>query len=110
MQIFAPHLPAPTSAVGASAGNRRAGRVAATSRQQLRGGFARHVFRACDVDGNGVMDFREFLIALRMTSCDDPQEKILWLFRMYDINRDGLVTLNEVTENSFINEVIFFSS
>ncbi|CAG0916755.1 unnamed protein product [Notodromas monacha] len=60
-------------------------------------GFARHVFRACDMDGNGRMDFREFLIALQLTSANDPQEKIMWLFRMYDINKDGMVTLNEVS-------------
>ena len=47
--------------------------------------FCDHVFRSFDLDRNGYVDFREFLLALQMTSKDsEPREKLSWAFNLYD--------------------------
>lgn len=60
--------------------------------------FASHVFRIFDTDGNGKIDFKEFLIAIAITSGSDANEKLKWAFRMYDINGDGFIELKEMSK------------
>ena len=67
--------------------------------------FARHVFRACDLDKSNTVDFREFLIGLSMTSItSSPETKLEWLFHVFDIDGNGLLTRRECLEvmESFI--------
>ena len=43
--------------------------------------FCEHVFRCFDSDKNGFIDFKEFLLAIDITSAGSPEEKLNWAFR-----------------------------
>jgi len=60
--------------------------------------FCQHVYRTFDEDGNGWIDFKEFLLAIGITTSTNPREKLKWAFKMYDINSDGLIELDEMTK------------
>jgi Ca2+-binding EF-hand superfamily protein len=61
--------------------------------------FARHIFRAFDLDKSNTVDFREFLIGLSMTSTtSSPEIKLEWIFKVFDIDGNGLLTRNECLE------------
>jgi len=61
--------------------------------------FARHVFRAFDVDKSNSVDFREFLVGLSMTSpTSSVQTKLEWSFHVFDIDGNGLLTRRECLE------------
>ena len=45
------------------------------------GEFCEHVFRTFDSDKNGFVDFKEFLLAIDVTSSGSPEEKLNWAFR-----------------------------
>ena len=61
--------------------------------------FARHVFRAFDVDKSNTVDFREFLLGLSMTaSTNSPEDKLQWTFHVFDIDGNGLLTRRECLE------------
>ena len=41
-----------------------------------------HLFRIFDRDGNGTIDFKEFVMATDMTTSGEPEEKLRWTFRV----------------------------
>ena len=43
--------------------------------------FCQNVFRTFDADKSGTIDFKEFLMAIDVTSAGTPREKLLWSFR-----------------------------
>ena len=43
--------------------------------------FSQEAFRTFDTDNNGRIDFREFILALHLTSAASPSEKLHWAFR-----------------------------
>ena len=43
--------------------------------------FCQNVFRTFDADKSGTIDFKEFLMAIDVTSAGTPREKLLWAFR-----------------------------
>merc|ERR1711915_1150866 len=60
--------------------------------------FLEQLFRIFDKDGDGSIDFKEFMIATDMTSSGDPEEKLRWAFRMYDKDASGEIDQDELVE------------
>ena len=52
--------------------------------------FCSHVFRTFDSDNNGFIDFKEFLLAIDVTSAGSPEQKLNWAFRL-DLNLQILI-------------------
>lgn len=69
--------------------------------------YAQHVFRSFDSDSDGTLDFKEFIVALHLTSSGKTIQKLEWAFALYDVDKSGSITKNEIDE---IVKVIFLST
>ena len=58
--------------------------------------FTNNIFRIFDNDNNGFMDFKEFLMALDVTTCKTSEDKLRWTFQLYDIDGNGTIDLEEM--------------
>ena len=58
--------------------------------------FSSHVFRVFDTNGDGVVDFREFISAMALTLHGTIDERVKWAFSVYDIDGNGEITRKEM--------------
>ena len=61
------------------------------------------MFRTFDGDGNGKVDFKEFLVGLSVTASDNLEKKLKWAFKMYDIDGNGNISREEMTSLMTVN-------
>ena len=52
--------------------------------------------RIFDSDGNGFLDFKEFLLALDIATCTTEQNRLEWIFKLFDVDNDGVIDVQEM--------------
>ncbi|XP_054708826.1 Kv channel-interacting protein 1-like isoform X1 [Uloborus diversus] len=59
--------------------------------------YAHYVFNTFDQDHTGAITFTDFVIGLSVLARGSLQEKLRWVFSLYDINGDGHITKDEMS-------------
>jgi len=58
--------------------------------------LATDIHKAFDANNDGIVDQREFLIGFALTSTGSVREKLKYVFRTYDHDKDGVISKKEV--------------
>ena len=56
----------------------------------------KHIFRIFDKDGDGSIDFKEFMVILFIMTSGTPEDNLKQIFRVFDIDRDGRISREEM--------------
>lgn len=56
----------------------------------------KHIFRIFDKDGDGSIDFKEFMVILYVMTNGSAEENLKQIFRLFDIDRDGRICREEM--------------
>ncbi|XP_065563768.1 Kv channel-interacting protein 1-like isoform X2 [Artemia franciscana] len=60
--------------------------------------YASYVFKAFDEQNCGCLSFDEFIKSLSLLTRGTAGDKLRWAFKLYDINKDGVITKEELQE------------
>ncbi|KAF4105158.1 Kv channel-interacting protein 1 isoform X1 [Onychostoma macrolepis] len=60
--------------------------------------YAHYLFNAFDSSHSGSIKFEDFVTALSILLRGTTTEKLEWTFNLYDINKDGYITKEEMTD------------
>ncbi|KAI3373518.1 hypothetical protein L3Q82_022113 [Scortum barcoo] len=60
--------------------------------------YAHYLFNAFDTTNNGSIKFKDFVMGLSILLRGTLREKLEWTFHLYDINRDGYINREEMTD------------
>ncbi|XP_053314304.1 Kv channel-interacting protein 4 isoform X2 [Spea bombifrons] len=60
--------------------------------------YAHFLFNAFDTDHNGSVSFEDFVMGLSTLLRGTVHEKLNWAFNLYDINKDGYITKDEMLD------------
>ena len=66
--------------------------------------------RIFDSDGNGFLDFKEFLMAIDIATCQTEESKLAWVFKLYDVDNDGVIDIEEMASIMETLESLEFTS
>ena len=51
-----------------------------------------HIFRIYDANGDGVIDFHEFMTVFMILTGDEPRSVLQRMFLIFDVDNSGLIT------------------
>merc|ERR1711962_228408 len=57
--------------------------------------ITKHIFNSIDNNKDGVISFQELMMTLSMTIKGTNEEKVEWLFNVYDLDGNGKINLQE---------------
>ena len=66
--------------------------------------YCHFLFQAFDVDKSKFIDFKEFILALSITSRGSMEQKLAWSYRMYDFRRTERVDYKDMLQ---VNRAIY---
>ena len=55
-------------------------------------------FRVFDDDNSGTMDFTEYMMAINATSLNTPEDKLNWMFDVFDKDGGGTISSDEIKD------------
>lgn len=58
--------------------------------------FCRQVFKVFDSNSNGVIEFKELMMVISVTTMGDVRKKLELAFVLYDLDRNGLIDKREM--------------
>ena len=59
--------------------------------------LGKHIFHVYDINGDGVIDFKEFMMVYYLMSEGSPEDVLSGVFRMFDLDGNGMISVVEVT-------------
>ncbi|XP_054460135.1 Kv channel-interacting protein 2-like [Anoplopoma fimbria] len=60
--------------------------------------YAHFLFEAFDTRSNGSVSFEDFVVSLSIILRGSITDKLNWAFNLYDLNKDGCITREEMTD------------
>ena len=60
-----------------------------------------HLFRIFDRDGDGTIDFKEFVLATEITTSGQPEEKLRWTFKVQLSIKERGARMSETLSGGF---------
>ena len=73
------------------------------------------ILRVFDYDNSGTMDFEEYMLAINATNLNSPEDKLIWMFDVFDKDGGGTISCDEIkdlirlkVDNQMIRKTIIF--